>query len=97
MEGRYIGRWEGGEVLRTVTGRVYVISKNIHGRRLRLSTRASTPARGQGGLPAFHPGPRQLPVGGSTTGAGAGSGPSPSRGGYHRCRFSPVRRSEGGM
>jgi integrase len=40
---RYVGRWEGGEVLKLDDGRrAYVISKNIRGRRFRFSTRADT-------------------------------------------------------
>jgi integrase len=39
----YLGRWEGGEVLRLEGGRrAYVISKRIHGRRFRVTTRAAT-------------------------------------------------------
>jgi integrase len=40
---RYIGRWEGGEVLRLKNGRrAYIINKRIGGRRWRITTRAST-------------------------------------------------------
>ncbi len=39
----YAGRWEGGEVLRLEDGRrAYVISRRIHGRRFRVTTRASS-------------------------------------------------------
>jgi hypothetical protein len=43
MGARYVGRWEGGEVLRLEDGtRSYVVSRIIRGRRFRFSTRAST-------------------------------------------------------
>ena len=43
MGAQYVGRWEGGEVLRLKDGtRTYVLSRTIRGRRFRFSTRAKT-------------------------------------------------------